>query len=108
VDEKVTPIWNVMGVIPGHVKNEVVVIGAHRDGEHLRSVMTPAQILIFSSLGNGSEWSILRDCISVRGNSRLWGPTKGRMESFEDNSHYKLGWWRGESVFHSADFIMLK
>jgi N-acetylated-alpha-linked acidic dipeptidase len=31
VDEKVTPIWNVMGVIPGHVKNEVVVIGAHRD-----------------------------------------------------------------------------
>lgn len=33
VDEKVTPIWNVMGVIPGHVKSEVVVIGAHRDGE---------------------------------------------------------------------------
>ncbi|KAG1783082.1 hypothetical protein EV702DRAFT_1060137 [Suillus placidus] len=31
VDEKVTPIWNVMGVIPGHVKSEVVVIGAHRD-----------------------------------------------------------------------------
>ncbi|KAG2156266.1 hypothetical protein DEU56DRAFT_766277 [Suillus clintonianus] len=31
VDEKVTPIWNVMGVIPGHIKSEVVVIGAHRD-----------------------------------------------------------------------------
>ncbi|KAG1718577.1 hypothetical protein EDD22DRAFT_985405 [Suillus occidentalis] len=31
VDEKVTPIWNVMGVIPGDVKGEVVVIGAHRD-----------------------------------------------------------------------------
>ncbi|OJA18557.1 hypothetical protein AZE42_04016 [Rhizopogon vesiculosus] len=31
VDEKITPIWNVMGVIPGHIKNEVVVLGAHRD-----------------------------------------------------------------------------
>ncbi|KAG1752576.1 uncharacterized protein EDB91DRAFT_1103334 [Suillus paluster] len=31
VNEKITPIWNVMGVIPGHIKSEVVVIGAHRD-----------------------------------------------------------------------------
>jgi N-acetylated-alpha-linked acidic dipeptidase len=55
VDEKVTPIWNVMGVIPGHVKSEVVVIGAHRDGEYLRSFVIATQILIFSSLGNGSQ-----------------------------------------------------
>ncbi|KAF9226672.1 Zn-dependent exopeptidase [Gyrodon lividus] len=32
VDEKITPIWNTMGVIPGHIKNEVVVLGNHRDG----------------------------------------------------------------------------
>ena len=32
VDDKVTPIWNVMGVIPGHIKDEVVVVGNHRDG----------------------------------------------------------------------------
>lgn len=32
VDDKVTPIWNTMGVLPGHIKNEVVVIGNHRDG----------------------------------------------------------------------------
>ena len=32
VDDKVIPIWNVMGVIPGHIKDEVVVIGNHRDG----------------------------------------------------------------------------
>lgn len=32
VHEKVTPIWNTMAVIPGHVKDEVVVIGNHRDG----------------------------------------------------------------------------
>jgi N-acetylated-alpha-linked acidic dipeptidase len=32
VDTKVTPIWNTMASIPGHIKNEVVVIGCHRDG----------------------------------------------------------------------------
>ncbi|EIW82081.1 Zn-dependent exopeptidase [Coniophora puteana RWD-64-598 SS2] len=31
VDEKVTPIWNTMGVIPGHIKDEVVILGGHRD-----------------------------------------------------------------------------
>ncbi|KAF9006517.1 Zn-dependent exopeptidase [Cyathus striatus] len=31
VDTRVIPIWNTMGVIPGHIKNEVVVIGNHRD-----------------------------------------------------------------------------
>ncbi|TRM68157.1 hypothetical protein BD626DRAFT_424829 [Schizophyllum amplum] len=31
VDTKVTPIWNNMAVIPGHIKNEFVVIGNHRD-----------------------------------------------------------------------------
>ena len=31
VDEKVTPIWNTMGVIPGHIKDEVVFLGGHRD-----------------------------------------------------------------------------
>ena len=31
VDTKVTPIWNTMAAIPGHIRNEVVVIGNHRD-----------------------------------------------------------------------------
>ncbi|KAJ7228374.1 hypothetical protein GGX14DRAFT_692427 [Mycena pura] len=31
VDTKVTPIWNTMGVIPGYITDEVVVIGNHRD-----------------------------------------------------------------------------
>ncbi|KAJ3537181.1 hypothetical protein NMY22_g5696 [Coprinellus aureogranulatus] len=31
VDNKVTPIWNTLAVIPGHITNEVVVIGNHRD-----------------------------------------------------------------------------
>ena len=32
VDTKVIPIWNTMAAIPGHIKDEVVVIGCHRDG----------------------------------------------------------------------------
>ncbi|KAG6869264.1 hypothetical protein C0993_000017 [Termitomyces sp. T159_Od127] len=31
VDTKVTPIWNTMASIPGHIKDEVVIIGCHRD-----------------------------------------------------------------------------
>lgn len=31
VDEKVTPIWNTMAVIPGHIRDEVVLVGNHRD-----------------------------------------------------------------------------
>ncbi|KAG5219548.1 Glutamate carboxypeptidase [Salix suchowensis] len=32
VDKKVTPIWNTMGVIPGFIPNEIVMLGNHRDG----------------------------------------------------------------------------
>ncbi|EAU84674.2 vacuolar protein sorting-associated protein 70 [Coprinopsis cinerea okayama7 len=35
VDNKVTPIWNTMSSIPGHIKDEVVLIGCHRDGIQL-------------------------------------------------------------------------
>ncbi|KAF7317867.1 Zn-dependent exopeptidase [Mycena kentingensis (nom. inval.)] len=31
VDIKVTPIWNAMAAIPGHIRDEVVVFGGHRD-----------------------------------------------------------------------------
>lgn len=31
VDDKVMPIWNTMAVIPGHLQNETVLIGCHRD-----------------------------------------------------------------------------
>ncbi|KAF7291015.1 Zn-dependent exopeptidase [Mycena chlorophos] len=31
VDTKITPIWNTMGVIPGYITDEVVVVGNHRD-----------------------------------------------------------------------------
>ncbi|EGO02058.1 hypothetical protein SERLA73DRAFT_177776 [Serpula lacrymans var. lacrymans S7.3] len=31
VDTKITPIWNTMAAIPGHIKDEVVILGCHRD-----------------------------------------------------------------------------
>ncbi|KAK0475812.1 Zn-dependent exopeptidase [Armillaria novae-zelandiae] len=31
VDDKVTPIWNTMAVIPGYITDEIVVLGNHRD-----------------------------------------------------------------------------
>ncbi|KAJ7579088.1 Zn-dependent exopeptidase [Mycena floridula] len=31
VDTRVMPIWNVMGVLPGYIKDEVVIMGNHRD-----------------------------------------------------------------------------
>ncbi|KAI6034495.1 hypothetical protein PISMIDRAFT_672633 [Pisolithus microcarpus 441] len=31
VDNKVTPIWNTMAAIPGRFKDEVVILGCHRD-----------------------------------------------------------------------------
>jgi N-acetylated-alpha-linked acidic dipeptidase len=36
VDTRVTPIWNTMASIPGHL-DEVIVIGCHRDGKSLVS-----------------------------------------------------------------------
>ena len=32
VDTKVTPIWNTMAAIPGRIRDEVVIVGCHRDG----------------------------------------------------------------------------
>lgn len=31
VDTRVIPIWNTIGVIPGHIRDEIVIVGNHRD-----------------------------------------------------------------------------
>ncbi|KAH9850749.1 Zn-dependent exopeptidase [Lenzites betulinus] len=72
VDDKVIPIWNTMGVIPGHIKDEIVVVGNHRDawvmgasdpssgtssihevirglGELLRNGWTPLRTIVIAS-----------------------------------------------------------
>ncbi|PPQ77354.1 hypothetical protein CVT25_010936 [Psilocybe cyanescens] len=42
VDTRVIPIWNTMGVIPGFIKNEVVVIGNHRDDSFVMGAADPS------------------------------------------------------------------
>ncbi|KZT29249.1 Zn-dependent exopeptidase [Neolentinus lepideus HHB14362 ss-1] len=72
VDTKVTPIWNTMAVIPGHISSEVVLVGCHRDawvmgavdpvsgtvslheiikgfGELLRNGWRPLRTIVFAS-----------------------------------------------------------
>lgn len=79
-----------MGVIPGHIKNEVVVLGAHRDGEGFCSFWD-SRTNISISLGDGSERSNFRYRVCFRGNPWLGGPVKDRMEALKDNRHCKLG-----------------
>ena len=38
VDTKVTKIYNVMAAIPGHIADEVVMVGNHRDGNVIYSL----------------------------------------------------------------------
>jgi N-acetylated-alpha-linked acidic dipeptidase len=39
VDTKVTKIYNVMAAIPGHITDEVVMVGNHRDGNNKQSLL---------------------------------------------------------------------
>ncbi len=34
------PIWNTMAVIPGHVTDEIVMVGNHRDGTSFSSQLS--------------------------------------------------------------------
>lgn len=53
VKSQVTPIWNTLAVIPGHIQDEVVVIGNHRDGTCSRLEFLTTYLTQFCSLGNG-------------------------------------------------------
>ena len=70
VDTRVMPIWNTLGVIPGYITNEVVVVGNHRDGKHL-FVSCSSIIDSISSLGKVKlTWVVV---ISLE-SSRSWEP----------------------------------
>ena len=47
VSTKVIPIWNTMGVIPGHIKDEVVFVGNHRDGACWTSADSPQLTVLY-------------------------------------------------------------
>lgn len=33
VNTRVTPIWNTVATIPGHIEDEAIIVGNHRDGK---------------------------------------------------------------------------
>ena len=40
-----------MGVIPGHIKDEVIIVGVHRDGSLLKSFFDSIALILPLSMG---------------------------------------------------------
>lgn len=89
VDTRVTPIWNTVGVIPGHISDEVVIVGNHRDawvnGAADPTSGTVSVVEIVKGLGSllRAGWTPLRTIViaswdaeevSVQPSSRSFGP----------------------------------
>jgi hypothetical protein len=92
VDVRVTPVWNTLGVIPGYIKNEVVIIGNHRDGNasiciatfHIvtdvnlvRSLGMLLDVVFFHvvsdpEIGHGGVGSLLWNSLNTRGSPWSW------------------------------------
>jgi N-acetylated-alpha-linked acidic dipeptidase len=51
VDTKVGPIWNTYAAIPGHIRDEVIIIGNHRDGECTVGIYLEVSLLSSLQLG---------------------------------------------------------
>ncbi|KAG8943630.1 hypothetical protein FRC03_002411 [Tulasnella sp. 419] len=79
VDTKVTPIWNTMAVIPGHVKSEVVILGNHRDawvlGAGDPTSGTAAVVEIVKGLGTllKNGWKPLRTLVIASWDAEEYG-----------------------------------
>ncbi|KAJ9116409.1 hypothetical protein QFC22_004851 [Naganishia vaughanmartiniae] len=80
VDTKVTPIWNVFATIPGHIRDEVVVIGNHRDAWVLGGADP--------SSGSASVNEIMRGFSALL--ERGWKPLRTIMIASWDAEEYGL------------------
>ncbi|KAG8681255.1 hypothetical protein FRC09_017649, partial [Ceratobasidium sp. 395] len=76
VHRKVTPIWNTMAVIPGYMRDEIVILGNHRDGLSvlLKKGWRPLRTIMFASW-DAEEYGLI--------GSTEWG------EDFPGISFYK-------------------
>lgn len=81
VDTRVIPIWNTMGVIPGHIKDEVIVIGNHRDGQWSGFTLACSELIANYSLGDGCHGSFFGNSVCPRSRSRLWCASQERLEA---------------------------
>ncbi|KJA29915.1 hypothetical protein HYPSUDRAFT_126892 [Hypholoma sublateritium FD-334 SS-4] len=80
VDTRVIPIWNTLGVIPGYIKDEVVVVGNHRDG----NVMGAAD----PSSGTASVHEVVRGLGHLLRNG--WKPLRTILIASWDAEEYGL------------------
>ncbi|KAL4247046.1 peptidase M28 family protein [Abortiporus biennis] len=99
VDTKVMPIWNTMAVIPGHIKNETVLIGCHRDawvmGAADPTSGTTSLIEVVKGLGElkrGGSWKPLRNIVIASWDAEEYGLV-GSTEWAEDFAE-----WIGSNV----------
>ncbi|KZP07972.1 Zn-dependent exopeptidase [Athelia psychrophila] len=69
VETKITPIWNVMATIPGHIKDEVVVLGNHRDawvagaGDPVSGTASTHEVVRAFAALRASGWTPMRTLI---------------------------------------------
>ena len=94
VDTKPTKIWNVYAAIPGHIADEVVMVGNHRDGKYYRSDDCHVVDISFS-LGHGSSGSYFWYCVPPWSRSWIFSPAEKWMETFANDCFCQLGCWRG-------------
>lgn len=79
VDTDITPIWNVAAVIPGHIQDEVVIVGNHRDAWVLGAADpnsgTAAQMETIRGIGKlvKQGWKPLRTIIFASWDAEEYG-----------------------------------
>ncbi|THH33498.1 hypothetical protein EUX98_g710 [Antrodiella citrinella] len=93
VDTKVTPIWNAMAVIPGHIKNETLIIGCHRDawvmgaGDPTSGTVSLAEVVRGYGVLLKSGWRPLRNILIASWDAEEYGLV-GSTEWGEDFSEW--------------------
>lgn len=88
VDTRPIPIWNTMGVIPGYIKDEIVVVGNHRDGKSpVGVILASSKHSYQDSLGYGCNRPFVGHCVHTRIRTRTGRPFQEGVETSEDPRH---------------------
>jgi N-acetylated-alpha-linked acidic dipeptidase len=91
VNTRVTPVWNTLAVVPGHITDEVVIVGNHRDawvpGGADPNSGTASQYELVRGLGEliKKGWKPLRSIILASWDAEEYGLVgRPRAEDFGD------------------------
>ncbi|KAJ3551654.1 hypothetical protein NM688_g4581 [Phlebia brevispora] len=98
VDNKVMPIWNTVAAIPGHIKNETVLIGCHRDawvmgaGDPISGTASLHEVIRGFGVLLKNGWKPLRNVVIISWDAEEYGLV-GSTEWAEDFAE-----WIGENI----------